>query len=508
MTMNGDDTPTNSFSTVRRVGIGLNVVVSILAFLAVVLMLNYLSARHFRRLHWISDARYQLSPQTRDLLGAITNSIQVTILFDRTEPLFSSVSGLLKEYAYVCPHLKVEHVDYRRDLNRAQLVVTKYQLPQKESDLVIFEMGARRTMVRASELSDYDWTGLMRGEKEVKRLAFKGERLFSAAILSLVDNRQPVACLLQGHGEHDPSSDEGTYGYSELVRLLGQKNIQVRLLRLNGTNQMPEDCQMLIIAGPQHAIAPEEVEKISNYLNGGGRLLAMLSFYRSMNAAGNDPRKAQSGLEKLLTGWGLAIGNDYTSDPGNTRSGSDLVCTNFVPHSITHALMGSSVYLPAARSVIPIQGNASASDGAKAQALLLTSEKGVTTSEIRSDGVASFNPLRDRRGAISVAAAVEKGSIAGVSADRGSSRIVVVGDSFVFGNAGIMSDANLSFANQTINWLLDRPKHLSGIAPQPLQERRVSITQNQMFRLRLLLAVVFPGAVIFLGILVWFRRRR
>ena len=40
-----------SFSATRRLGIGLNVILSGLAVLALVVMANYLAARHFRRFH-------------------------------------------------------------------------------------------------------------------------------------------------------------------------------------------------------------------------------------------------------------------------------------------------------------------------------------------------------------------------------------------------------------------------------------------------------------------------
>ncbi|MHB1309658.1 MAG: hypothetical protein ACYC23_21515, partial [Limisphaerales bacterium] len=101
--MNDPLPPPVSFSPPRQLRIGASVAVSLLALAAVVLMTNYLAARHYQRFLWTSDARYELSTQTRQLLAGVTVDFRVTILFDRNEPLFDTVSGLLKEYAYACP---------------------------------------------------------------------------------------------------------------------------------------------------------------------------------------------------------------------------------------------------------------------------------------------------------------------------------------------------------------------------------------------------------------------
>jgi len=484
------DPPPSSFSQTRRLGIGLSVAISLLALLATVLMVNYLAARHFKRYQWTTDARYKLSPVTEQVLQALTNTVNVTILFNRNEPLFAPVSGLLKEYAYACSKVSVEHVDYTRDLGRAQLVMAKYQLPQAEADLVVFETNLRTKVVRATELSEYDWTSLLAGGKEVRRSAFKGEPLFTSAIASLQEAKAPKAYYLQGHGEHSLSSDDPIMGYSQFGRLLQQKNIEFAPLTLPGREEVPEDCQLLIVAGPQNRLDQAELEKINRYLSQGGRLLSLLSFYRSETQS--------TGMERLLASWGVMVGDDYSYDSRNTMTGNDVICTNYAAHPVTKPLQGSSVYLVLARSIRPIATSTQSPDAPRVEPLLMTSQDGYTK---------GTNPLRDLRGAIPLAAAVEKGSLQGVGADRGSTRIVVVGESVFLGNQTIVKYANLDFANLAVNWLLDRPRHLAGLVPRPIQEYRIAVSRSDMLRLRWLLLGAFPGTVILLGVLVWYRRR-
>lgn len=495
------DLDQSSFSPARRLSAAANVALSVAGLLAIVLMVNYLAQRHYSRAHWTGDARFDLSPPTVRLLESLTNDVHVTLLFDRGEPVFGAVSGLLREYAYQNPRIEVRHVDYNRDLAGAELLVKRFDLTAADNDLVIFEAAGRHKIVRASELSEYNLPELIAGSREARRTAFKGEALFSSAIASLAEARAPKACFLIGHGEHDPGSDRALEGYRGLAGLLAQKNITLEPLRLvggAGGTSVPEDCQLLIVAGPQNRIDATEADAIGRYLQQGGRLLALMSWLRLRNGP--------SGLERLLADWGVALGDTYAFDPPNARAGNDVVTTNLTTHPVVKPLQGNSLYLFFPRPVEPGPAANRGGDAPKVLPLFATSATGVTMGA-DADGSPRPSP-RDRRGSIPLAVAVEKGSIAGVSADRGSSRLIVVGESLFLAEPALGSDANLDFANLAVNWLLDRPDHLAGIAPRPINEYRFSLTASELSQLRWILLVLFPGAALGVGVAVWWQRRQ
>jgi len=112
----------------------------------------------------------------------------------------------------------------------------------------------------------------------------------------------------------------------------------------------------------------------------------------------------------------------------------------------------------------------------------------------------------DKRGEVPLVAAVEKGGLDGVAANRGATRVVVIGDSLMFGNEYIAAGSNRDFANLTLAWLLDRATFLA-IGPKPLNEYRLNITDRQLRILRSSLLLGMPGAVLLVGFVVWFRRR-
>src|SRR2546429_9752162 len=101
-----------SFSPTRKWASALNVLASSAALVALVLMVNYLAGRHFKRYRWMADERFRLSPLTVKMLDGLTNQVKVTVFFDPQNALFSSVKGLINEYRLGCPKVEVEFVDY------------------------------------------------------------------------------------------------------------------------------------------------------------------------------------------------------------------------------------------------------------------------------------------------------------------------------------------------------------------------------------------------------------
>jgi len=105
-------------------------------------------------------------------------------------------------------------------------------------------------------------------------------------------------------------------------------------------------------------------------------------------------------------------------------------------------------------------------------------------------------------------ALVEQKAAPGVANTRGTTRIVVTGDSFFLDNQMIKAGANRDFAGYAANWLLDRTVLLEGIGPRPVTEFRLVMTRDQQKNVRWLLLGALPGGVLLFGGLVWLVRRK
>ena len=114
----------------------------------------------------------------------------------------------------------------------------------------------------------------------------------------------------------------------------------------------------------------------------------------------------------------------------------------------------------------------------------------------------------DQKPPFPLVVAVEKGALKDVIAERGATRMIVVGDSLFLGNLQVDSAANRDFAAAAVNWLLERPQLLAGAGPRPMMEYKIVMTKTQMHQAQWILLGALPGGVLVLGGLVWLRRRR
>jgi hypothetical protein len=374
-------------------------------------------------------------------------------------------------------------------------VFARYQLAgATNKNLIIFQCATNVMRVDGNALTQYAVERVGGGqEAEFQRrpVAFYGEQAFNVALLAVTNPRPLRACLLTGHEEHHPDSAHETQGYLKFARLLRQYSILVTPLSLAGTNGIPSDCHLLVVAGPLRPIPPAELEKIEQYLNQGGRLLALFNSYSS-------PR--QSGLEAVVAKWGVEVSTQAVEDRANTITGHDVKASRFGKHPLVQPLVEGAV--PAALHLWQpraVGRRAASPDGADAPSV---------EEIVRSGDAGMLAGLPGMRPAsLPLAVAVEKGAVRGVVTERGTTRMVVVGDSFFLGNQLIESASNAEFAAHAVNWLLDRSQLLHNLGPRPISEFRLTLSTSQMRIVRWLLLAGLPGAVLLLGGLVWLRRR-
>jgi len=484
--------PKPSFSPYRKWGTALHVAVLVLVVFSVVVMVNYLGRAYFLRLRLGAQSR-PLAPRTLSLLSSITNHVQVTVYYDRDAPFYSTVTELLGEYRHVNHRIAIQLVDYLRDPAAAQLLKNKYSFlaAPTAKDLVIFDCDGRIKPVDGASLTQYALEQIPNEkEREFRRkpVAFAGEREFTRALLAVTSPKPLKAYFLQGHGEHSIADTDEKMGYSKLASVFEENCVTNEPLSLLGTNTVPMDCSLLVIPGPTRALDDLELDKIDQYLNQGGRLLLLFNVLSL--------KTGEIGLEKILAKWGVDVGENYIIDPERTLgTGQDVIVETFGNHPIVNPLLQSSLHLVLPRSIGKLRARAEAADAPKVQ-------------EIAFSGPKSFSKADPKQAhPFPLIVAVEKGAVKDVITDRGTTRMVVGGDSIFLANHQIESAGNRDFAGFAANWLLDRPQLLEGIPARQVVSFRIVMTKTQLQSAEWLLLGGLPGGMLFLGTLVWLRRR-
>jgi len=495
-TMESDHPDKPSFSSGQRWMIFFSVVLSIVAMVAMVFMLNYLGARYYRRSEWSRDSRNQLSLQTIALLKTVTNQVNVTLYYDRADPLYSMVDAMLEEYQSKNPNLVVDKVDYLTDASKAQKIKATYKLNSpKDTNLIIFACEGRQRNVPGASLAEVsiEMRSSQGGTNEFVRhlKSFDGEPLFDSALLSVTSKNVRKAYFLQGHGEHLLEST-ATDGYQKFQSVLEGNNIEGAPLQLSGTNMIPTDCTLLVIAGPKRSIPVDELAKIRAYLNEGRHLFVMFNYYTVQAGI-------TTGLESILEEWNVQVGNNVIVDPNNILSGESLWVHSFIPdHPLANPMFnGSGLAMINPRSIEAIQPGKAQTGAPEARGLAF----------VGPDSFANDKSQPPEKQSFSLIAVVEKGRPKGVSIERGTTAIVVAGDSDFLDNKNIDSKDNRDFAGFAVNWLMDQTMLLQGVGPKAVKEYRYELTHTQMRELRWIFMGAMPGSILFLGCIVWLRRR-
>ena len=486
-----------SFSRGRRWKIGLDLAVRTVLVCAVVVMMNFLGAQFFHRFYLSSQTRVHLSSRTMSVLHSLTNRVTVTLYYDRQDDFYPDIVALLKEYCLANPKISVHPVDYARDAGEAEKVKEQYKqffTSQSDKNLVIFDCAGRVKIFPGAALTQYKTVQVQAKDPKQKELEFErrpvrfnGEQAFTAMLVALANPQPLKAYFLQGHGE--PSlADSGNLGYQKFASVLGQNYVNLTNLNLVGNAGVPMDCNLLVIAAPDHALNEAELQQIDQYLREGGRLLILFNF-----ASQGHP----TGLEAVLQTWGVTVLDDISQDTKHTYSTRDIVVEQdqYGKHPVVNSLsqVKLQLYLPR-----PIIKNPNlAANAPQVDELFGTSTSGTLLGNVAEPP--HIYPL---------ACAIEQKPVAGTASPRGNTRIIVVGDSIFLGNYYIESSGNSDFLNAAINWLCDRPLLVEGIGPRPVTEFRLQITQHQQRQLRWLLLGALPGGILFLGWLVWLVRRK
>ena len=484
----------------RRFASGLNVAVSLALAAAIVLMLNYLSSRHYWRWNLSRTASVTLSGKTLGLLGSLQGDYSVVAFFQRSHPLYEEVRAFLQEYQYAASRLgrvtlHVQFVDPDRDLAYVRDLAQRYDV--RESNVLVFEHESRRKYIDTKDLADYD-ASLKGNRVERKLRALRVEQAFSSALQSLSQEATPVVYVLGGHGERNSEDYNDSSGYSSISRIMRRDNIEVRPLILAEQKGVPKDCSALIVAGPDRSLAATEVDLLATYLSGSGRVMFLM-----------DPRTI-TGLEGLLEQWGVRLTADVVL--GMTLTGRELVITQYGDHPVTRGLRNVTSMFFQPRSVEPIAAQdgqaALRADKPRVTVLAATGREGWAETNLK-ETPSRFDEGTDRRGPIAVAVAVEKGPVSGPAVEIKPTRLVVFGDSYFVSNGALrgVAGGNADFFMNALNWLLER-EALMAIAPRPPPERQLNMTPRQIQLLFLLSVVAVPGAVAAIGMLIWVRRKQ
>jgi len=489
----------------RRVLVGTNAVFMGILAVVLLLMVNFISYRHYWKWDITQTGLFTLAPKTQNVLKALNKDVVVLVFRFGDRPTgeeytYAKLQELLRLYTDASQHIKVEYPIVAGDPTGAELLVKKYNIEanwQALRDIVYVVCGQKKKTLHLGMMTQWEYFGDQFNPQR-RPLAFKGEQYITSAIIEVTEEKQTKAYALTGHGETS-IQDRSEQGMAALAGLLKWENIVVEELAGVPPAGVPQDCDCLLVLSPQAALAREEVDRIKRYLERGGRMFLC------------EDIKQKSGLEELLAGYGVKLGEDVviaTDQSGFELDPAVLLVYKFGDHEISNPLKEFRVLVAYSRSVEAIPG---ASNKARVTTLLETTKdsyRETDVDELINTQQSRQDAQKDKGGPVGLAAAVEEVSpprpeqtVPGK--EKKLARIVVFGDADVFSNYGLnRSGPNRTLCLNTINWLVER-KELVAIESRPETERTMFIDDAAKKTVFLLLVIGLPLAVLLLGGVVW-----
>ena len=458
------------FITKRSTKYALNTAIMSAVFLLIIGMIGMMSIKYKLRVDFTADSRYTLSSQTIKILKSLPDEMEAIAFYRSDERTRQAMFDLLSEYAYHSPKFSFRFVDPDRDPTEAvKHAITSY----------------RTTLLK------------YRDRQEI--VGTESENKLTNSLIKLIARDTKVYYFVKGHGEKRIDSlEENGYGY--LKEAIERENHQVRELLLISTDKVPDDAAVLVVSGPETDYVQSELDKITDFVRKGGRVLFMLD-------PGGAPAFAQ-----YLRGFGFELAEDLIIDKMSQVYGANFLMPVVVAYYKNHPVTSDfdlATFFPIARSVRIKEDPAKGS-----YALALTSDKSWTTSGKLTKEDEQFNPERHKRGPISVVAvtAVEVDVGDKKTTDAGESiktwgKILVVGDSDFASNKFIKTAGNKDFVLNALNWLAEENILISIRKKEPgLTPLMLTVVQG---RVAFWVAVVIvPSLVLALGLAVSARRRR
>lgn len=476
----------------RKMRRGAQVVLTTAAVVGIVVLANVLAARHHWRWDLTANSRFTLAQQTRDVLGGLQNQVDINAFLVAGESSSEQVEGLLKEYQYASDKVKVNIVDPVKQPSLAN----KYNITESGT-IVIERDGLQR------RIEPYNLYG---GGDNPYAPAFRGEQAVTSALAALSQQYSTEIYFLAGHGEKSLDKELG-----QIKTYLTGEGYTAYTLDLPQEGKIPGDASLVVIAGPRKDLIPREKELLFKYLDGGGKIMAL------MDPPG--PQGVPAGWQEMLGRLGVNIAQAVAVDPQRGYFGDAITLVPLLAaHEITGKLSGQNLalVLPGAAPVTVEKGEKTAYQYGS---LLITSDKAWGETNLKENNVKKDGG--DLPGPLTLAVAVEQsgpspnmpGQTPANPEDPGEGDIltakrvaVVVGNSAFIEQGAVDLQGNADFFMNAVGWLAGRDDMIT-IRPKTAEPSSVQLTGESAREIFYGTVVILPLAVLVAGAFVWVRRR-
>jgi ABC-type uncharacterized transport system involved in gliding motility auxiliary subunit len=456
------------FLTGRQARYGSNVLITVIAFLFIIGLVNVLYADPKFNLNITRDFTENktntLAPETLAALKNLPEKVTATAFFSPANDPTSATQLLDKirnnsngkfNYQFINP-----------DLNPQAAMTAGVTGDGK----ILLEMGGKTTIVANAS------------EQEI----LKG-------LLRLLNPESSVIYFLTGHGERD-TDQTGDTSMTRAASTLRSKNYSVKTLNLLADNKIPDDARVIVIAGPTKPVSPEEVKLLKEFLDKGGSLIVM----EDPTALTNFGTESDPLAGMLSKDWGISFDNNVVIDLNSAQPTIATAAYYDPSHPVTVNMNNLVSFYPFTRSL----SVADPANGVTVTPLVKTNDRswGETDFATLAQGGQVGRSDNETLGPLTLAAAGENPATKG--------RVVVFGTSEFASDQIFDRLGNGDMFVNSVDWAAEQ-ENLANITPRNTTQRTFT-PPSQLYGILIFLTALFiiPGLIVLSGVSAWLSRRR
>ncbi len=452
---------------------------------AIVVVVNLIFGQlpeKYRSIDVSNSKIYEITDTSREFLKDLDTEVKFTVLAVQEET-DERIRTFLSKYASLSKHIKVEWIDPVLHPSALQ----DYDASEN-SIIVSCEEIDRTTAVTFDQIvvvdySSYYYTG------SISENEFDGEGQLTSAVNYVTSEEEKQIYRTAGHGESTLPAN--------ITELMDKNNYTVSEWNLLMNQDIPEDCDLLLMNAPANDLTEEERDAVLSYLAEGGKMMLLL---------GETNATELPNLAAVMKEYGMEAADGYIADPQRCYQGNAFYIFPML------SLSGDMAKGMASEMVLLINAHGlnltdPARDTISATSFMTTSNSGAAvTEETQTDGTYTLGAVATETVSGNGDESAEDGG--NTDAQTKETRLTVISSANMIDSQ--LTETFTTLENTTL-FMNAVTANFDGVENLSIEPKSLAVQYNTIQHVGLLsLFAIFgiPLVILAGGFTVWFKRRK
>lgn len=316
--------------SIKKIGMGIFNAGFSAAAIAAVVILNLTAGTlptTLTNIDCTASKLYSITDDTKRILSALDQEVELYVIANESSA-DEQLAATLQKYGELSSNIQVTYVDPAVSPNFYQ----NYTQEQISRNSVIAVCKERSKVIDYSDMYE---TEVDYQTYSSQTTGYDAEGQLTSAIQYVTNEEMQTVYEITGHGEHSVSGR-----FKESIEKM---NLGLQSLNLLEADAVPDDCQALIILGPESDFSKDDADKVTDYLSGGGKVLVATQY----------TTQPMDNFKSILEAYGLKLhdGMVIEANDGNYYQNPLYLLPDISYDTVTADVSGEYVFVPYAQGL-------------------------------------------------------------------------------------------------------------------------------------------------------------